>query len=261
MKRALVAVAIGALALQGGGGCDGKAVDAAERDAPVATVFGSLRLAPDEPMPQYPEVMLGHEPLRAREAPGPLPPECAGAGMASRMPIAIDPARGLAGLVVTASDFRRYRPIKPVSHRVRIERCSLQPQTIAMTEGDFLVLENLDAFPFAPLFGPAYEAKPLPRGQRVFLPTSAGTIEPISCSSDAPCGRSDVFVLRHPVHTVSGASGAFRLDNVPAGEQVRLTALHPLFEDAETQLWLEPGQKLRVDLVLRPKPRFVPRPQ
>jgi hypothetical protein len=235
--------------------------DAADRAAPVATVFGHVRLASGEPLPEYPELMLGHEPLRAREAPGPLPPECAAAGMAARAPVTMDPARGLAGMVVTASDFRRYRPAKPAAHRVRIERCSLQPQTIAMTEGDHLLIENLDAFPFAPLFGPAYEAKPLVRGQRLFLPTFPGTIEPISCSSDAPCGRTDVFVLRHPVHTVSDASGAFRIDNVPAGEQVRLTALHPLFEDADSQLWLEPGQKLRVDLVLRPKPRFVPRPR
>lgn len=260
MKRALVAVAVAALALQGGAGCEGKG-DAAERDAPVATVFGHVRLAPGEPVPLYPEVMLGHEPLRPREAPGPLPPECAQAHLASRMPVTIDPARGLAGTVVTASDFRRYRPAKPTTHRVRIERCSLEPQTIAMTEGDYLTLENLDAYPFAPLFGPAYEAAPLARGKRLFLPTFPGTIEPITCSSDAPCGRSDVFVFRHPVHTVSDASGAFRIDNVPAGEQIRLTALHPLFEDADTQLWLEPGQTLRVDLVLRPKPRFVQRPQ
>jgi hypothetical protein len=251
----VVVLALHGLAL---GGCEG---DAAERDAPVATVFGHVRLAPGEPVPRYPETLLGHEPLRPREAPGPLPEACAAAGVAARMPVTIDTARGLAGMVVTASDFRRYRPAKPVARRVRIARCALQPQTITMTEGDRLVLENLDDFPFAPLFGPAYEAKPLPRGLRLFLPTFPGTIEPLSCSSDAPCGRSDVFMLRHPVHTVSDASGAFRIENVPAGEQVRLTALHPLFEEADAQLWLDPGQELQVDLVVRPKPRFVtPRP-
>lgn len=255
MKRALVAVAIGALALHGGG-CAGLD-DAAERDAPVGTVFGHVRLEPGATVPRYPAELLGHEPLRPRKAPEPLPAECATAAAASRLPVTIDPSRGLAGVVVTASDFQRYRPAKPIARRVRIEHCALQPQTIAMTEGDRLVLENLDAFPFAPLFGPAYEAKPLERGERLFLPTFPGTIEPLSCSSDAPCGRSDVYTLRHPVHTVSDASGAFRIENVPAGEQVRLSALHPLFEEADAQLWLEPGQQLQVDLVVRPKPRFV----
>jgi hypothetical protein len=260
VKRALVAVAIAALALHGGGGCEGEGGDAAKRDAPVATVFGHVRLAPGEPLPLYPEVMLGREPLHPREAPGPLPPECADAGTASRAPVTMDAARGLAGMVVTASDFHRYRPAKPAARRVRIEGCALRPRTIAMTQGDRLVIENLDAFAFAPLFGPAYEAKPLPRGQRVFLRTYPGTIEPLSCSSDAPCGRADVYVLRHPVHAVSGANGAYRIENVPAGELVRLTALHPLFEDVDAQVWLDPGQKLRVDLVVRPKPRFVPAP-
>lgn len=261
MKRALVAVAIAALALQAGGGCKGQgcAAEPAQRDAPVGVVFGHVRLEASALVPMYPAPMLVHDPLRPRVAPGPLPEECAAAQLEARMPVTMEAQRGLAGMVVTASDFRRYRPKKAGAQHVRIEHCALRPQTIAITEGDHLVLENLDAFPFAPLHGPAYEAKPLPHGERLFLPTFPGTIEPITCSSDAPCGRADVFVLHHPVHTVTDARGAFRLE-VPAGEQVRLTALHPLFEDAEASVWLEPGQEAPIELVVKPRPKFVPAP-
>lgn len=259
VKRDLVAVAIAALALQLGGGCEGKgcATEAAKRDAPVGTVIGYVRLEPGAALPMYPVAALAHEPLRPRDAPGALPDECAAAALESRMPVTMNERRGLAGMLVTASEFRRYRSKKPTAHHVRIERCALRPQAIAMTQGDRLVLENLDAFPFAPLYGPAYEANPLPRGQRLFVPTTPATIEPLSCSSDAPCGRSDIFVLRHPVHALTGAQGAFQIESFPAGEPVRLTALHPLFEEAETTVWVEPGQQVRVELTVRPKARFV----
>lgn len=261
VKRAFVAFAAAALALHVVGGCEGRGCgaldEARRRAAPVGTVLGYVRLEEGAGLPMYPEPLLVHEPLRPRARPQPLPEECARAALESRMPVLMADNRGLSGMVVTASDFHRERPHEPVAHRVRIEHCSLRPQTIAMSEGDRLVLENLDAFPFAPLYGPAYDATPLPRGERLFVPTFPGTIEPLSCSSDAPCGRSDVFVLRHHVHAVTDDLGAFRIDDFPAGEQVRLTAVHPLFEDAETSLWLEPGQQARIELRVRPKPRFV----
>jgi hypothetical protein len=243
------------------GGCEGKGCgaldEAKKRSAPVGTVIGYVRLEQGAALPSYPEPLLSHEPLKPRARPEALPEECARAAFESRMPVLMASNRGLSGIVITASDFRREREHEPASHRVRIERCALRPQTIAMAADDHLLLENLDAFPFAPLYGPAFAATPLPQGQRLFIPTFPGTIEPLSCSSDAPCGRTDVFVLRHHVHAVSDDLGAFRIGNFPAGEQVRLTAVHPLFEEAETSVWVEPGQQLRVELRVRPKPRFL----
>ena len=247
------------LSLQLGVSCGGagRAAEEEERSTPVGTVIGYVRLEAGAALPMYPDALLGREPLRPRAAPAPVPAECAEAGRAARMPVRMGEARGLSGMLVTASDFRRSPAHEPVAHRVRIERCALTPQTIAMSETDRLVLENLDAFPFAPLYGPAYEARPLRRKEKLFIPVYPGTIEPLSCSSDAPCGRSDVFVLRHPVHAVTDELGAFRIGNFPAGEQVRLTAIHPLFEESETALWVEPNETVRVELHVRPKPRFV----
>lgn len=263
MKRAQVAFAVAALSLQLGlaGGLAGcGATEQPERSTPVGTVIGYVRLEAGALLPMYPEALIGREPLRPRKLPEPMPDECARANQAARLPVLMSEARGLSGMLVTASEFRRSPKHEAVAHRVRIERCALTPQTIAMSAGDRLVLENLDAFPFAPLYGPAYEARPLERQRELFIPVVAGSIEPLSCSSDAPCGRSDVFVLRHAVHAVSDDLGAFRIENFPAGEQVRLTAIHPLFEESETALWVEPNETVRVELLVRPKPHFIPRP-
>lgn len=244
------------LSLQLGASCGAQGEDG-DRKTPTGTVIGYVRLEASSALPMYPEALLGREPLRPRTRPKAMPEECTAAARASRMPVRLAEDRGLSGMLVTASDFRRSPAYEPVARRVRIERCALLPQTIAMSEGDRLVLENRDPYPFAPLYGPAYEARPLERGEKLFIPVHPGTIEPLACSSDAPCGRSDVFVLRHPVHAVTDALGAFRIDDFPAGEQVRLTAVHPLFEDSETVLWVEPKETVRVELVARPKPRFV----
>lgn len=247
-----------ALSLRLGAAC-GALDEAEERMAPVGTVLGYVRLEAGAALPMYPEAMIGHEPLRPRAPRGDVPEACKAALLAARMPVLMGAGRGLSSLVVTASDFRRARARDPVVHRARIEGCALRPQTIAMSAGDRLVLENRDAFPFAPLYGPAYEATPLPRGRELFIPVFPGTIEPLACSADAPCGRSDVFVLKHPVHAVTDDLGAFRIADFPAGEQVRLTVVHPLFEEAETVIWVEPGAKARVELTVRPKPRFLVR--
>jgi hypothetical protein len=263
VKGAQVAFAVAALSLQLGlacglAGCGAK--DEPERNTPVGTVIGYVRLEAGALLPMYPEALIAREPLRPRKAPEPIPEECTRANQAARLPVSMSEARGLSGMLVTASEFRRSPKHEAVAHRVRIERCALRPQTIAMSAGDRLVLENRDAFPFAPLYGPAYEARPLPRERELFIPVVAGSIEPLSCSSDAPCGRSDVFVLRHAVHAVSDDLGAFRIANFPAGEQVRLTAIHPLFEESETALWVEPNETVRVELHVRPKPHFIPHP-
>jgi hypothetical protein len=216
-----------------------------------------VRLAEGEPLPEYPDELLAHEPLRLRATPKGVPEQCAAANAASRTPVSLTEGRGLSGVVVTASDFRRNRPRDPAVHRVRIEGCRLQPQTIAMMKGDRLVVENRDAYPFAPLYGPAYSATPLPRGQRLFIPTFPASIEPLSCSVDAPCGRTEVVVLHHPVHTVTRELGAFDIEGFPAAELVRLTAMHPLFDEGETMVWVEPGGHVRVELSLKPKRRFI----
>jgi hypothetical protein len=164
----------------------------------------------------------------------------------------------LSNIVVAASDFTRVQERAPKIHEMTIEHCQLKPPIVAANGGDVLALENKDKFPFEPLVGPSYAANAFK--ERVKLPLYPGGIDSIMCSLGAPCGRSDLVVFFHPVHAVTDEHGTFRIPNFPASELVRINAWHPLFEETNSFVWLEPGQQSSVELVLSPRSRFVPPP-
>jgi hypothetical protein len=216
---------------------------------------GRVRLAEGLPLPSYLPIDLARRPLHAPEARA-VPGECAQALEAARTPVTLGDGRSLANVVVAASDFAHAREQVQTVHKLEVRGCRLDPPMIAATAGDVLWLENQDSFAFQPLFGPTM-AEPLQQGQRRRLLLGPG-VDSVLCSSNAPCGRSDLVVFHHPVHAVTNSRGGFRMDHFPAGELVRVTAWHPLFEESETFVWLEPGQSSRVEIVLYPKRRFLP---
>jgi hypothetical protein len=235
----------------------GKAPELKRRNGPVGTLMGDVHLAPGERMPEYLPLDLARRPLRQSSLPKP-PDECAGANEAARHPVSVTPRGMLGGIVVAASDFTRVRERAPKVHQVVLEHCRLKPSIIAAQGGDTLSIENRDPFGFEPLIGPAYEARALAQGKKIKQTLVAAGIDAVQCSLGAPCGRTDVLVFHHPVHSVSDSLGQFRMPNFPAGELVRVTAWHPLFEPAETFVWLEPSQVTTLSLQLVPKQRFVP---
>jgi hypothetical protein len=236
--------------------CQGRSEKRKLRSGPVATLIGEIQLAADARLPAYTPLDLARRPLRQSVMAEP-PSECAQANQSARTPVTVTPEGRLRGIVIAASDFTRVRERKQKQHRVKIEHCRLQPSIITAQGGDIMKLENHDAYGFEPLLGPAYEGQALKRGKTLELPMIASGIDTMQCSIGAPCGRTDVLVFHHPVHTVSDDSGQFRIDNFPAGELVRVTAWHPLFEPTETFVWLDPGQQSSIKLQLTPKARFV----
>jgi hypothetical protein len=199
---------------------------------------------------------LARRPLHSPES-TPVPAECERALEDARTPVKADESRALANVVVAGSDFAHAREQVRAVHRLAVQGCRLDPPLIAATEGDVLWLENHDPFPFRPLFGPSLGAEPLHKDKRLRFPLSAG-VDSVMCSAAAPCGRSDIVVFHHPVHAVTNARGGFRIAPFPAGELVRVTAWHPLFEETQTFVWLEPGQRTVIELVMYPKQRFLP---
>jgi len=234
-----------------------QASEPTRRKRPVGTLVGHVRLAPGAQLPSYTSLDLVRRPLRVHGFSA-LPSECRAANEAARSPVQRTTDGLLSGIVVAASDFTRVRERTPRVHKVAIEHCRLQPAIIAATGGDTLSLENRDEFPFEPLIGPGYRGTPLPHAEKVKLPMIPGGIDSILCSLGAPCGRTDLVVFFHPVHGVTDARGGFRIANFPASELVRVSAWHPLFDENETFVWVEPGQQSSIELVLVPKPRFVP---
>jgi hypothetical protein len=87
---------------------------------------------------------------------------------------------------------------------------------------------------------------------------TGGRVDALLCAPGAPCGRSDIVVFHHPVFAVTDAAGRYRFPSFPDSELVRVTAWHPLFEPSENFIWVEAGQSATLELLLEPKPRFVP---
>lgn len=224
--------------------------------APSAVLRGRVLLADGAGLPAYAPYDLIRTPLHTATPDG-VPAECARSNDQARHAVALGPGRTLSGVVVAAADFTHLSERKPVTHTVSIEGCRLRPATIAAMGGDTLRVENHDAFSFAPMFGPAFRPVALERGHPVDVKLAAGTVESILCAPNAPCGRTDVVAFHHPAFAVSDARGAFRIDHFPAGEMVRVSAWHPLFELEETFVWIDAGKTSNVDLLLRPKPRFL----
>lgn len=239
--------------------CQSKPDERELRTGPVGTLIGEVLLAPDSQLPAYTPLDLVRRPLRVHGLPDP-PSECTEANEAARTAVSLAPDGRLRGVVIAASDFTRVRERKAKRHKLQIEHCRLTPTIIAAQGGDILELENHDDYAFEPLLGPSYEGRVLHRGKTLELPLVASGIDIVQCTLGAPCGRADVLVFHHAVHTVSDDAGRFRIENFPAGELVRVTAWHPLFEPAETFVWIEPGQQTAVKLQLTPKARFIAKP-
>jgi hypothetical protein len=86
------------------------------------------------------------------------------------------------------------------------------------------------------------------------FPLETGGIYNVTCGFAAPCGRTDVVVVYHPVHAVTGADGHFRIENVPAGQEVELHAWHPLFEEVMARVTVAAGHTETLELTLTPVP-------
>jgi hypothetical protein len=226
------------------------------RKSPVGSLVGEVRLAPGTHMPKFSSLDLLRKPLHVN-ALAPVPSECAAANEQARSAVTVSAHGMLGGVVVAASDFTRTRVQKPRTYTVVLEHCRLQPSMIAATGGDTLTIVNRDAYGFEPLVGPAYQARALPPGKPWKVPLIAAGIDSLQCSLGAPCGRTDLMVFFHPVHAVTDAIGRFHIDNFPASELVRVSAWHPLFESAESFVWLDPGQQGSLSLELKPRERFV----
>lgn len=212
-------------------------------------IEGVVRLAPDTTLPRYPE-----SPTQVEGRPA-LPSSCSPPREIDRTPVTLAEANGaLVGLpiVATGRDEARWpRATEPRVHEVTITDCRLNPVTIVATRGDLLRLSNRSEYPFFPDLGDGMLQY---RTEDREITLDRGGARTIQCGWAAPCGRLELITLYHPMHTVTGAEGTFRLEGVPADQEVRLTAWHPLFEEAATTVTVGAGETARVELTIRPAP-------
>jgi len=215
----------------------------------LGTVEGIVRLAEGAALPSFPV-----NPMVSTGASAPLPAECAQPSDADRQPVQIGASGGLTNLVIVATGDADHWPDSagPRTHQARIENCRLAPRTLIAERGDTIHFENPTTFPFFPDLGTGFSRALIPTDP-LELVLDQGGVRTIQCGFANACGRMDVVTIYHPVHAVSDAEGRFRMENVPVGQDVRVTAWHPLFQEVGVQTRIESaGQTVRVELTIQP---------
>ncbi len=249
------------------GGCEGSADPEAPSEPSAATgsqqtgsvgvVEGVVRFAEGATIPRYTTEEVG----RTADRPE-MPPGCPSPQAADRDVFRLGEGRGIAGLMVAARGDRETffaalpdtRP--PVTRPLEIRGCRLEPSMVVATRGDSLRISNRDDYPFLPKVGRTPLIRTVLPGGSQTTELEQGGVVPVTCGFAAPCGRAEVVVLYHPVHTVTGEGGRFRIENVPADQDVQIAAWHPSFtgrlERATATVNVGVGETAQLELVVRP---------
>jgi hypothetical protein len=226
--------------------------DEARPEVPVGTIEGVVRVAEGVELPAYDDEAMGlnHSGIQ------PLPDKCSPPKQGDRVPVTLDDQRGAAGVMVNATQFEASPHHDAVTHQVAIVDCRLHPRLVVATRGDRLQMVNETDHPFLPRRAGYPFTQALMKGQSRTVDFDRGGVGHLECIMGAPCGRTDFIVLYHPVHTVTAEGGRFRMDNVPAGQKVRVHAWHPLFKESSVEAEVGAGETRRVEieLALRPEP-------
>lgn len=216
-----------------------------------ATLEGIVRLAEGTELPAWPD-----NPMTPPNRPA-LLEACTPPQRSDREPVQRGERDGLTGVLVTLADFERAPPHEPVTHELAIRDCRLTPRLIVGTRGDHLRLVNETNYPYMPNLGTGMLQAVLHRQSRE-MELAQGGMRTLDCGFTASCGRAEIVTLYHSLHTVTGEDGRFRIENVPANDELRVGAWHPLFREAGQRLTLEPGETRSIELVLTPAPADAP---
>ncbi|MDD9970792.1 MAG: hypothetical protein OXR73_31435 [Myxococcales bacterium] len=218
-------------------------------------VTGRVKLAPGHSLPAYSLEDMERKVLtNARR--GEWPKGCTPPKLADRRPVQLTPDGYLKGVMVGATGFKTASPRPPKVHDVTIEDCRLTPSLVVAVKGDVLRIRNNVDFPFMPTFGPATVARTLMPEQKFEVDLDRGGVESVLCGFTAPCGRTDVVTIYHPVYALTDSQGRFRIEDFPPDQPVELNAWHPLFEANKIEFTAELGEIKEVELVVAPKQRF-----
>ena len=239
------ALALGAVGCNSCGGTepDVTSAEVVPEVAPTGVIEGVIKLSAGAELPSYPP----HRAVADRGIPDGCPPRQRG----DRQPVKQD-GDGLRGVHVTVvSPGADLPPATPTTHEIVIDECRLTPPLLDATRGDEVVVKNESAFPFVPVLGRGTFGRAVLEGQTRTFPLEQGGVYPLTCGFSAACGRADVVVSYHPIHTQTSQGGRFRLVGVPAGSQ-ELSAWHPLFAEKTQVVDVVEGETSQITLVIEP---------
>lgn len=235
--RRLVIGAVSGLMLLGG-----VQICAAYEEAEVtggATLMGHVRLA-GEVQPLPPQPVFKHV-------------ETCGAHVADeRLVVAAD--GGVRDVVLSLEGIARGKRIdrtQPV--RLDNKLCAFVPHVVVGTVGQELEMHNND-----PFLHDAHALLPngetffnvgLPKGKTVRKPIAYAGLIAINCNVRHTWMHAYLFAADHPYLTVTGADGAYRITDIPAGTYT-LKYWQELLGIQTQSVTLKPGETRTLDLVL-----------
>lgn len=225
------------------------------RDRPVAvgTVRGRILLAEGAELPRWTREDID----RGSDRP-PLPPECPPARDSDTLPVTgVGTPTSLVGVMVSATGerepfFRNLGEWAPREHALGIDACRLTPKLVSATVGDTLVVTNHSDVPYLPTAGPSEHFEVVMMGQSRRIPLGRPGVSWVKCGFSMSCARSDLVVIAHPVHAVTGADGRYEMRNVPADMPVQIHAWHPMFRATSAVTRVERNGEVELDLILSP---------
>lgn len=223
----------------------------------VGVIEGTVRLADAGELPEVPPRMMYVQVLQQAD-PLPLPPECTPAKQDDRRPVRLGAGNALSSVFIAASDFKTNVSRAPKVHELTIRDCRLTPMVIGAMRGDTLRITSETDYPFMPQVGSVSFFETMIKGQDRSHTLEALGPQTVLCGFTAPCGRSDVITVAHPLYALTDGSGHFRIEGVPAGETFNLNAWHPLFRATTQSVTVAAGETKQVDFVLSPEPVYTP---
>jgi hypothetical protein len=224
-----------------------------------AILTGSVKLAPGFELPVYTPDEMERKVLQHIHG-GTFPETCTPPKLSDRTPVMQAPDGKLIGVMVAASQFSNGTPRGPKVFDVVIKDCRLTPRLVVGQLGDLINLKNEVQFPFMPTYGANAYNETLTPGQSKAMRLDKAGVENVMCGFTAPCGRTDVVVVRHPVFSVTDDKGMFKIEDFPADETVQVNAWHPLFQDATISVKVGKGETKSVEFVLTPLPQKAAEP-
>jgi hypothetical protein len=219
---------------------------------PTGTIIGVVRLAEGESVSSWPDALMPRPP----GDPVARPDVCGPPKLTDKQSARVaDPAtRALSGVLIAPVGFDWAPPRSPVTHELVIRDCVIDRAFLDASLGDRIRLTNDTDYPFLPTGGEGPGiTQALTRGQtREFTIDRPGP-RTVACNAfGLACGRTDVMVLAHTLHAVTGAEGRFRIEKVQANKELRVHAWNPLLQESRQTVTLAPGETRTLEFVMRP---------
>ncbi|MBI4706011.1 MAG: hypothetical protein HY744_33375 [Deltaproteobacteria bacterium] len=198
---------------------------------PTATMRGTVRVTGDEP-PPYPRA---------------IPVECSAAAATHGKLFRTGQDHALADVLVAVTGYDGFVPPREAARRLTIRGCALSARTVALTFGQYLEVQNLDALrSYVPHLEGSRAAAALvavPRGDPVKLYVRQPGRYWLRDQMGKPWLGADVFVLRYATVDVTGLDGRYEIGGVPVGK-VHVAALLPAanMKTAQRDVELKPGE-------------------